>query len=290
MSELRSVHLSRDSRADIDPDPALRDVAFNRKSMNHQQHVSPLNQGRADVGVDHIVVDLIQGVDETAFQKTAGMAVRATIGIDPEAPQEDLPWEEMLKGGLQTALETQTVVFGVSGVSRTCTHQLVRSRRASFHQQSQRASFMGDQPNVRMPESVFRNHNARRAFLIAIEAAHAAYRIATDEDISFQDARFILPEGTETYIMCEYPLREFMNMYAYRACYMFQWEISTTVRKMKEVLVEAHPWLDEYIKISCEKPHKCTFQGWESVEGQCPLAWAKEESRVYRPDPKLRIG
>lgn len=277
------------SRQEPDETHALGDAPFNSHSMNDKGHISPLAQGRADIGVDNIRVDLIQGIDEAAFQRTAGMAVRATIGIDPDAPQDDLPWEEMLKGGLQTALETQTIVFGVSGVSRTCTHQLVRSRRAAFHQQSQRASFMGDQPNVRMPESIFRNDKAREAFLEAIRAAHEAYRVAAEEDIAYQDCRFILPEGTETYIMLEYPLREFLAVYAYRACFMFQWEIAYVMHEAKRVLTNIHPWLDEYIKISCEKPRKCTFQGWERVEGHCPLPWAKEENRIYQPSAELKI-
>src|SRR4051794_31726922 len=117
-------------------DRLLDDAPFNKHSINtDRQHVSPLDKGMVDVGVENIDVQLVQGLDEEAFRKTTGMAVRATIGIDPEAPEESYQWEEMLKGGLQTALETQTVVFGVSGISRTCTHQLVRSRRASFHQQ-----------------------------------------------------------------------------------------------------------------------------------------------------------
>lgn len=278
------------SRIRDDDNPLLRDVAFNRHSMNKQRHISPLDGGRADVGVDNIRVDLIQGIDEQAFQRTAGMAVRATIGIDPDAPPNELPWEEMLKGGLQTALESQTVVFGVSGVSRTCTHQLVRSRRAAFHQQSQRASFMGDHPNVRMPESISRKPEVREAYLLAFEVAQRAYRMACNADVSYQDARFVLPEGTETYIMCEYPLREFLNMYAYRACSMFQWEICHTVREMGKALTDAHPWLKPYVKITCEKTGVCEFQGWESVEGQCDFPQAREENRRYKPDPKLRIG
>ena len=268
----------------------LGDKPFNKRSMNSNNHVSPLAKGQIHEGVSGIDVRLVQGIDEEAFQKTAGMAVRATIGIDPDAPPEEMPWEEMLKGGLQTALETQTIVFGVSGVSRTCTHQLVRSRRAAFHQQSQRASHMGDWPNVRMPQSIAENTEARIAFHRAVKYAHEAYSIACDEDIAFQDARFILPEGTETYILCEYPLREFINAYAYRACYMFQWEISHVFREMKRVLTEAHPWLEPYIRISCEVGQRCTFQGWESPEGHCPLPWGKDETRTYKPDPSLRIG
>jgi thymidylate synthase (FAD) len=333
----------------------LRDVAFNRHSMNDGKHVSPLDNGRLQVGTDGIIVKLVQGLDEEAFKRTLDMATRATIGMDLEQPipgdwepceefktywqsnpvheftfdGRDNPlscghtehkkygsinkpkyegkvaggeWEEMLKGGLQTALESQTIVFAVSGVSRTCTHQLVRSRRAAFHQQSQRASFYGVQPEVRMPESVWRNPRARRAALNAYAAAQEAYRVICEEDVSYQDARFVLPEGTTNYILCEYNVKEFRDVFAYRGCSMFSWEIVHVMREMRRLLVEAHPFLANSIKISCEKTsgakdglqrlgserdpasdaHTCTFQGWERVEGQCDFPWARDSNRTFR--------
>lgn len=311
---------------DLRVTPLTRDVAFNRHSKDGGKHVSPFSQDRVDIGTDGIVVKLIQGINEDQLRTTLGHAVLATIGVDPDEPPEALPWEEMFKGGLQTALESQVIVFEVAGVSRTATHQIVRSRRAAFHQQSQRASYMGNAPNTRMPESVWLNQRARRAFLLARDYALDAYRIACNEDVAYQDARFILPEGTETYIMCEYSIREFQALYAYRACSMFQWEICHTVREMKRVLVEQHPWIDQYIRISCQTTevcsrcngtgvdiawalgpeddrvmcpqcggsgymgNKCTFQGWENVEDQCTFPWAQEELRVYKPDRSLRIG
>lgn len=222
-------------------------------------------------------------------------------------------WEEMLKGGLQTALETQVIVFAVSGVSRTCTHQLVRSRRAAFHQQSQRASYMGDMPEVRCPESVYRNPRAFQAFCELTLKSWETYRICCEEDISYQDSRFALLEGTTNFILLEYPIREFLNVYAYRACSMFQWEIVEVMRKAKQALVEAHPFMEPYVKISCERTgpavistgrqlpvvrdgrlvgepqtttveHHCTFQGWEDVEGQCDFPWAKQEARTFKPE------
>jgi hypothetical protein len=209
-------------------------------------------------------------------------------------------WEEMLKGGLQTALESQVIVFAVSGVSRTATHQIVRSRRAAFHQQSQRASYMGDRPETRMPESVWRSPRARESFLRAIEASHNAYRVAAEEDISYQDARFALLEGTTNYIMMEYSLLEFINVFAYRGCSMFQWEIVAVMRECRRLLVEAYPWLEPHIKISCEKTsgakdrwegeaeegaaHTCTFQGWERVEHQCDFPWARDSNRSFRSE------
>jgi flavin-dependent thymidylate synthase len=294
--------------------PLLRDVAFNRHSIQDGKHVSPYDNGRMEIGDDGIAVNLVQGLNPE-FQQVLSKAQRATIGIDLSIPDGDnRDWEEMLQGGLQTALESQVVVFEVSGVSRACTHQLVRSRRAAFHQQSMRASFYGNQPEVRIPESIWRAPDeVRTAWIEAIQAAHDAYTKACEADVSYQDARYILPEGTTNYIMLEYPLREFMNVYAYRGCSMFQWEIVSVMRMAREILVAAYPWLDPYIKISCERTkgaldteaelqrwedetgghrddypipealdHHCTFQGWESVEHQCPFPWARESNRSFR--------
>lgn len=331
--------LSRDLFGETDDRALVADVAFNRHSMNDGHHVSPSDNSMIQVGTDGVRVELVQGIDTEQFKRTLTAAVRATIGLDLSQPlpgtwevcdirndpcdkhdehrrvpslrayvdEGKVPmndWEEMLKGGLQTALETQTIVFAVSGVSRTCTHQLVRSRKASFHQQSQRASYMGDAPEARMPESVFKNPIARQAFYRATLEAWKAYRTICDQDISYQDARFVLPEGTTNFIMLEYPVREFLNVYAYRGCSMFQWEIVQVMREARRVLVEAHPWLEPYVKISCEKTgpavvdieigtdsvqrgrqvaHHCTFQGWEDVEGQCDFPWAKQEARTFKP-------
>lgn len=305
-------------------DVLTRDVAFNRHSKNDGHHVSPYDNATIEVGTDNIEAALVQGIDEESFKRVLSAATRATIGIgitsewkpcalsddpsfcehpewkhenhgvegiwhltDPLEPEKD--WEEMLKGGLQTALESQTIVFAVTGVSRTCTHQLVRSRRAAFHQQSQRASYMGDNPEMRMPESVWRKPKVRDEWLKAIQATHRAYRAACEADVAYQDARFILPEGTTNFIMLEYPVREFLNVYAYRACHMFQWEISAVMRECRRVLLEAHPWLEPYVKITCEKTGVCEFQGWEVVEGQCTLPMAREDNRRFKPEHH-RIG
>lgn len=283
-----------------------KDVAFNRHSMNDGDHVSPTDNGEVQVGTDNIRVSLVQGINEDDFKRTLSAAVRATVGLDMTQPIDaEGDWEEMLKGGLQTALATQTIVFAVGGVSRTATHQLVRSRRASFHQQSQRAGYMGDMPECRMPESIWVNHQARNAFLKLVMQSWRTYREICDLDISYQDARFALLEGTTNFILLEYPLSEFLAVYAYRGCSMFQWEIVHTMRECRRVLLEAHPWLEPYVKISCEKtgpavigtsigfgksaepitvPHHCTFQGWEDVEGQCDFAWAKHEARTFKPE------
>lgn len=310
------VPMYRANTDDID-NVTLSDVAFNKHSVNDGEHVSPTDNGAFLVGTADLEVRLVQGIDQEAFKRVLSSATRATVGISPDGGDDDRDWEEMMRGGLQSALETQSMVFQVFGASRALTHQLVRSRNAAFHQQSQRATWYGDKPDVRMPLSVFKNEHARRAFEHAAEAAREAYKIACDEDISYQDARFILPEATVNFIQCTYTVREFINVFAYRGCSMFMWEMVDVMRKMRTAILEQSPWLEPYVKISCEKTGtvceacggdgknvfmveqygeecpdcngqgrigaKCTFQGWESPEGQCDKPWAKDEQRSFKP-------
>jgi len=271
------------SAGDLRETNLLRDVAFNRHSMNDGHHVSPLDNGMVQIGTDNIHVRLVDFPEQDRIRTILSKATRATIGLDLSTGDKDeRDWEEMLKGGLQTALESIQVVFEVSGVSRTCTHQLVRSRRAAFHQQSQRASYYGDEPEARMPESVWRNPRARQAWLNAKAASDEAYQVACEEDISYQDARYVLLEGTDNYILCEYTLREFINVFAYRGCSMFSWEIVHVMREMRRTLLEVAPYLAPYVVISCEKAKRCTFQGWESPEGQCDFPWVGD--RTFTPE------
>lgn len=136
-----------------------------------------------------------------------------------------------------------------------------------------------------MPATVARAGFAvRKAWEDAIEATAHAYRLACLADVPYQDARFVLPEGTTTFIMLEYPLREFFAVYNYRACTMFQWEIREVIRECGRLLSERYPWLEPYIKISCEKTHVCEFQGWERVEGFCKFPWAREDNRRFRSE------
>lgn len=287
---------------DFHEEGLLKDVAFNRIDFDDGEIRSPFADGSINVGLDNVEVELVQDFDDEDLRKLFTYSINATLGIDPRNPPDPVDWEEMMKGGLQTALEDIRIAFGVYRVSRASTHQIVRSRAAAFHQQSMRAHFYGEMPGCRMPESVWRSEPSREAFIEAMVASHRAYNIACSHGISYQDARYILPEGTENFILCEYSLREFINVYAYRGCSMFQWEIVGVMRAMRAKLLEAHPWLEPYIKISCEKTkgaldadysftgdksaadHHCTFQGWEEVEGQCDFPWARESNRSFRSE------
>lgn len=251
---------------------------------------APGQEGRDDEFYENLEVHILQYPTREQFLKLmskASVAVRGNIVGDEEI--DEIMADDMLRGGLNQSLEWMQVIFEVGGVSRGVTHQLVRTRKASFSQQSMRYANLGNF-NARVPVGISGKWKALRRWRRAIESARQAYQDLLEMGISTEDARTVCPIATETYIICAYPLSEFLALYSYRACHMFYPEMVALMALMKTELIRVCPWLEEHIKISCEKtapsinglPHKCTYQGWERVEGVCPLPWAMEENRTYK--------
>lgn len=255
-----------------------------RLSNDHRASSSPSDNGIIQVGRDGIEITLVQDFDDAVLEEIGRWSQSASLGAPDAVRVSDNP-REYLEGGLAgQSLEDIRIAFAVRGVSRALTHQLVRTRQAAFKQQSQRDSWYGHHPEFRIPESIWNGPEAvREEWIAALMTCHAAYNSAVDANITYEDARYILPEGTTNFILCEYSMRVFLETYAYRACVMFMDEYVAVMRAMREILVDRHPYLDKHIKISCEKIQKCTFQGRETVEETCTFPWAQEANRLFRP-------
>jgi len=254
---------------------------YNSMENNKKNAVSPLDKGEINNGTNNIRVKILDWPDEKRMKVLLTKMVKATIGGDvDEVIDDNSLGEELFLGGLQTGLEAFNVSFEISGVSRAFTHQFVRTRKAAYHQQSSRFTYMGDMFNVRMPQSIADDSTAKKIFELFVESSRLTYRKLCELNIPFQDARFAVPVGIETYIIGEFPLKVFLDTYAYRGCYGFQWEIVHVFQEMRRQLIEKLPFLEPYIKISCEKVGRCTFQGWENVEDFCPLPYAKD--RIFK--------
>ena len=147
---------------------------------------------------------------------------------------------------------------------------------------------MGD-ANVRMPEFVAKgSEEIQEKWLLSNQMAVDTYHeLVNVYDMPYQDARTVLPLSTETWLIVGMPLRTFLEMYNYRACYMFYPEMRWITQEMGLLLAAECPWLEDKIKISCEMAdkdgnHKCFYRGVENVEEVCTLPWAKEENRIWK--------
>lgn len=233
---------------------------------------------RKYVGVDGIEARLINHTDQP-YKSICQMIAATERWPWPGESDEGLV-EEQLKGGLTVPLESVVYTFAVKGVSRACTHQLVRTRvGAGFSQQSLRWCDIRDF-NVRMPKSFFKNPTLVKEYEELIEKARRVYDMAYHSDVPYQDARFACPIGTTTHILLTYNFLSLRNVCATRLCEMMQWEINHVAKLMKEEVTRVHPVLGNALVPRCEMIGKCTFQGWEKPECSNPMV----EKREWKSD------
>jgi thymidylate synthase (FAD) len=188
----------------------------------------------------------------------------------------------MVKSGHHSALEHAVFSFAVDGVSRACTHQLVRHRVASYNQQSQRYVNFSAADSFVVPPSIDANAEAKAIFLEAMTRARDAYDRLVEigltegrgKEAVQEDARFVLPNAAETKIVVTMNARELRHFFRVRCCNRAQWEIRAMAWEMRSMVKAIAPALFEGSgpgclygtcpegKMTCGKPYKA-----EEVDG-----------------------
>jgi len=147
-----------------------------------------------------------------------------------------IPTESILKnfGGevdSDDVLRHLSFTFAIEGISRACSHQLVRHRVASFSQQSQRyVTVRRLAERVVIPDTI--REKAAAKFRSFMEGASEAYQSLVDEGIPKEDARFVLPNATETNLLMTMEGRPLMHFFGLRCCNRAQWEIRALADEM----------------------------------------------------------
>ena len=159
---------------------------------------------------------------------------------------------ELFKSGHLSTFEHVNFTFGIDGLSRVASHQLVRHRVASFSQQSQRYVQMNFSPDsIIIPPSIQDNPEALKIFQEQAESAHNTYKNLLEMGITKEDARFILPHGYSTRLVLTMNARELHHFFSLRLCRRAQWEIHELARKMLILVREKAPVLFEKAGPSC---------------------------------------
>ena len=121
--------------------------------------------------------------------------------------------------------------FALEGISRACSHQLVRHRLASYSQQSQRyIEVRRLKEQVVTPRTV--SENAPELFGYFIEAATKTYQGLLEQGVPREDARFVLPSATQTNLLMTIDGRALLHFFGLRCCNRAQWEIRTLADSM----------------------------------------------------------
>lgn len=176
---------------------------------------------------------------------SAGRLCYAPIGADELF--EELSDEEvaklvgfLIKSGHLSAIEHASFTFAIEGISRACSHQLVRHRVASYSQQSQRYVDFGEGDSFIVPPEIAADEEALEAFQEAMRAARTAYNklvaLGTAKGLGREkvqeDARFVLPNAAETKLTVTMNARSLLNFFSVRCCSRAQWEIRALADEM----------------------------------------------------------
>ena len=145
-----------------------------------------------------------------------------------------------IKSGHTSVLEHASFTFKIESISRSCSHQLVRHRIASYSQQSQRYVKYEELDWI-IPDYGIDGDFARQA----CDTALNAYKYMTDDtNPGFQQstidaARCVLPNATPTVIYVTMNIRSLMNFFNERLCTRASKEIRELAGLMKEAIITA---------------------------------------------------
>ena len=151
--------------------------------------------------------------------------------------------------GHMSPFEHASFTFAIEGISRNCSHQIVRHRLASFSQQSQRYVRMKGEYVV--PPYIYWHEELLLEFNHALEDADKAYnklveglmRYGRTEKEAIEDARYILPSACTTKMEVTMNVRELLHFFKQRCCKRAQWEIREVAKEMLKQCKEVSPIL-----------------------------------------------
>lgn len=219
-------------------------------------------------------------------EKVISMAAKlcySPVGLD--GIEEKLTKEEterfvkmLINLGHESPIEHVNFTFGVEGISRACTHQLVRHRLASYSQQSQRYVKL-DQFEFIVPKAIEKNQKAKEKFIEAMNQDQENYQQIckilqkdyeekefkenfqnksfedlSEEDLkkwkkiksqiqkkSIEDARYVFPNACETKIVFTMNARNLLHFFHKRCCMRAQWEIREMAIEMLRQVKKVSP-------------------------------------------------
>jgi thymidylate synthase (FAD) len=149
--------------------------------------------------------------------------------------------EKILALGHLSVLEHASFTFGIEGISRACSHQLVRHRLASYSQQSQRYVSHKERFAAVTPPSVAALPELKKRYGSLLDEIHQVYRELVDAGIPAEDARFVLPNAAATKLVLTMNARELFHFFNLRCCRRAQWEIRAMAREMLRLARRAAP-------------------------------------------------
>jgi len=152
----------------------------------------------------------------------------------------------ILATGHWSVLEHRGPSFLIDGISRACSHQLVRHRLFTYSQQSQRyqGRNLKDKPTIFpfiIPPRLRVDKGLLRDFLAGVKSAISGYYSLRNGGAFPEDARFLLPNAAATRIVMSGNPRAWLELIPKRTCARAQWEIDVVITEIARQLWQDIP-------------------------------------------------
>ena len=271
----------------------------------------PKNPGRRDLGlratllfpdreiVERFYVPLIYTACRTCYSELDPDEIfrKATVGeIDPAKMQKLI--SGVIESGHGSTIEHVVFTFGISGVSRTLSHQLVRHRAGvAFDQQSQRYVKFKSAATM-LPHTIAEaDDEVRQRFEEQVEGSMELYAELVAAGIPGEDARFVFPNATRTNLVMTANLRALIHMSGLRLCTMAQWEIRRLFQLIRHEIFAVSPFLGSFLAPKCVPLGYCDEMN--NRDGHCPIrphkdtvlaAWAEKSAAAKAAGRELSIA
>ena len=270
----------------------------------------PKNPGRRELGikatllfpdrdiVQRFYVPLIYTACRTCYSEMEPDEIfrRAVAGEVATDKQQKLI-QGVIESGHGSTIEHIVFTFGISGVSRTLSHQLVRHRAGvAFDQQSQRyVKYKG--ASAMLPTTLAEaDPRVRAEYEEQVEGAMALYGDLVGAGIPGEDARFVFPNATRTNLIMTANLRALIHMSGLRLCTMAQWEIRRLFQLIRHEIFNVSPFLGSFLVPKCVPLGYCDERG--NKDEHCPIrphkdkvlaAWAETSAAARAAGRELPV-
>jgi len=199
-------------------------------------------------------------VELTSYTPNPEKAIIEAAAVSYRSKPREEILDHIIQAGHWTPLEFAVFNFRIEGISRACSHQLVRKRvGVAFVQESQRHVDYKNSYVCVVPPSIknsskdilYCGRTARKIYNDAIQLAWAAYEQLRCLGIPPEDARFVLPNACTSTISMSINYHALLDLAKERLCGRAQWEIRELLEAIKAEVEKVSPKLAGYMQPKC---------------------------------------
>jgi flavin-dependent thymidylate synthase len=153
---------------------------------------------------------------------------------------------EYMANTIPSSWEFVDYTFQLEGVTRALTHQLVRTRTASYAQQTMqildvRGFEYETGPSIEKDPKLLAGYNE------CMEGINECYSWLIENGAKIEDARGVLPTNILTNIVMKANLRTYVDLFHSRLSPRNYGSIVKLCRMMREEIINVHPWAEVFL-------------------------------------------